>query len=246
MCLQSFSSSGVEREQSHDEEKLGVPYTHSEQVAELASAIHQLKESAYSSENFLASQNTESEIETKVSELDNAILDAFSLSSQERDVVKYSIDITIPIQMRHQNHGALFKPLTSKGQVLVDYVNLFTERLNPAFEKKRKKIVVEVVLTRQIVGMFFMLVSIEANAPSIKWIDSNNASILNKLAAIGTEKITDRLFIQKDIRGFEKDGFYIVKPNEKRLWHKAIGHLDINEFADAMLSSRKNSSPNVR
>ena len=41
--------------------------------------------------------------------------------------------------------------------------------------------------------------------------------------------------MQKDIRGFERDGFYIIMPNEKRLWHKAIAYLDAEEFADAML-----------
>lgn len=41
--------------------------------------------------------------------------------------------------------------------------------------------------------------------------------------------------MQKDVRGFERDGFYIIKPNEKKLWHKAIAYLDTEEFADAML-----------
>lgn len=80
----------------------------------------------------------------------------------------------------------------------------------------------------------------------IQWVESESSKILLFLAKLGTEKITDRLFIQKDVRGFEKDGFYIVKPNEKRLWHKAIGHLDVNEFADAMLTTGKNKALNVQ
>ncbi|SHO61377.1 Eco57I restriction-modification methylase domain-containing protein [Algoriphagus zhangzhouensis] len=244
--LLTFSSSGIEREQAHDVEKFSVPYVHSEKVIEITSSIHQLKKEAYSPKNFLTTQSIESEIELKLFELDAAILEAFSLTAQERDVVDYSIDVSIPIQMRHSNHEILFEPATSKDQVLVNYINLFTERLSPAFEKKRKKIVVEVILTRQIVGMFFTLAGIEDNAPTITWANSDNASILNKLIAIGSEKITDRLFIQKDVRGFEKDGFYIVKPNEKRLWYKAIGHLDVNEFANAMLTTGKNKTLNVR
>ncbi|MCB0655770.1 MAG: N-6 DNA methylase [Saprospiraceae bacterium] len=244
--LLTFSSSGIEREKAHDAEKFSVPYVHSEKVIEITSSIHQLKNEAYSPKNFLTTQSIESEIELKLSELDAAILEAFSLTAQERDVVDYSIDVSIPIQMRHTNHEVLFEPIVSNDQILVDYINLFTERLNPAFEKKRKKIVVEVILTRQIVGMFFSLAGIEDNVPTITWANSDNASILNKLIAIGTEKITDRLFIQKDVRGFEKDGFYIVKPNEKRLWYKAIGHLDVNEFADAMITTGKNNAVNVR
>ena len=72
-----------------------------------------------------------------------------------------------------------------------------------------------------------------------------NSSILELLFVLGVEKITDKLFIQKDVRGFEKDGFYIVKPNEKRLWHKAIAHLDVNEFRDAILIAGKHTTVNV-
>ena len=43
--------------------------------------------------------------------------------------------------------------------------------------------------------------------------------------------------MKKDIRGFEKEYYYVVKPNEKRLWHKALGYLDVNEFADARLKA---------
>ena len=46
--------------------------------------------------------------------------------------------------------------------------------------------------------------------------------------------------------GFQKDGFYIVKPNEKRLWHKAIAHLDLNEFTDVILTAGKKHRFNVR
>ena len=74
----------------------------------------------------------------------------------------------------------------------------------------------------------------------ITWINKqDNAAFLSFLLNIGTEKITDKLFVQKDIRGFDNNGddFFIIKPNERRLWHKAIGYLDVNEFADAILKT---------
>ena len=94
--------------------------------------------------------------------------------------------------------------------------------------------------------MFFKLVPLDKQIKSINFIETDNDKILKGLSNLGNEKITDRLFIQKDIRGFEKDGFYIVKPNEKRLWHKAIAHLDLNEFTDAMLTAGKKHTLNVR
>ena len=43
--------------------------------------------------------------------------------------------------------------------------------------------------------------------------------------------------MEYQIDHIEKDYFYIFKPNEKRLWHKAIGYIDVNEFADAILKA---------
>ena len=64
---------------------------------------------------------------------------------------------------------------------------------------------------------------------------SDHENLLPTIIALTSNKLTDALFVQKDVRGFEKEYFYIFKPNEKRLWHKAIAYLDVNEFDDAML-----------
>jgi hypothetical protein len=94
--------------------------------------------------------------------------------------------------------------------------------------------------------MFFKLVPLNQDIDSINWDKTENTEILKLLTSLGTEKITDRLFIQKDVRGFEENGFYIVKPNEQKLWHKALAHLDVNEFTDAILTTGKKMRINVQ
>ena len=42
------------------------------------------------------------------------------------------------------------------------------------------------------------------------------------------------LFIQKDIKGFEKNSFYIIKPNEYKCWHRAMAWYDVAEFKEAI------------
>ena len=44
----------------------------------------------------------------------------------------------------------------------------------------------------------------------------------------------NNIFVQKDIKGFEAESFYVIKPNECKNWHPAIAHLDIGEFTDAI------------
>ena len=59
------------------------------------------------------------------------------------------------------------------------------------------------------------------------------------LLSLSIEKLSDNLYLRKDVRGFEPAGFYIVKPNEQRLWHPAIAYVDVEEFANAILMSKK-------
>jgi hypothetical protein len=90
--------------------------------------------------------------------------------------------------------------------------------------------------------MFFKVVNENEFTQNIKTEHKQKKSAIIKfIARLGAEKITEQLFVQKDVRGFEKDYFYIFKPNEKRLWHKAIGYLDVNEFADAILKAGRDS-----
>ncbi|MFN5983991.1 MAG: Eco57I restriction-modification methylase domain-containing protein [Fluviicola sp.] len=243
--LQTFSSSGIEREQAHNIEKFSLPYVYNKDIERTVEELIQIKKRNYSFETLLDDGLLE-KIKQKEIELDNEVIYSFHLSSQEKDLVDYSNQIIIPMLMKHNGFEKIFNSLPKVSQELNDYVNLFLERFKESFKKNNQTLVVEIYHTNQIIGLFFKLVSIKEKVEPISYVQTNNDEVLKSLAALGNEKITDRLFIQKDIRGFEKEGFYIVKPNEKRLWHKAIGHLDVNEFTDAILTAGKKHTFNVR
>ncbi len=46
--------------------------------------------------------------------------------------------------------------------------------------------------------------------------------------------VTRDLYIQQDVRGFSKNTFYIIKPNEFKCWHPAVANHDLIEFIDAL------------
>ena len=244
-CLQTFSSSGIEREQSHDEEKFNIPFLDDKNISDIVDELIDLEKELYSVDNLLDTQ-----IQYRIGELsatlDSVIIESFSLSRQEKSLLDYSNNVVIPMIMRHEGFERIFTPLKSEDQELQNYIELFLERFHNAFDKSHQKLIVDVHYTNQLIGLFFKLVPISDQTELISHIDTDNDKVLKTLTILGNEKITDRLFIQKDIRGFEKDGFYIVKPNEKRLWHKAIAHLDLNEFTDAILTAGKKHTFNVR
>jgi hypothetical protein len=243
--LQTFSSSGIEREQAHDKEKLDIPYIESKNIINKVSKIIELKNRIHSLDSLLNSSDEENII-NEVKKLDKIILSEFGLTAQEIDLLNYSVEVTIPMIMKHKGFKRIFNPLKPKSKELTEYTNLFLERFNDTYKQSNQKLIVEIKYTNQLIGLFFKLTPLSQQSDLVNFTETDNKIILQTLSSLSNEKITDRLFIQKDIRGFEKDGFYIIKPNEQRLWHKAIAHLDLNEFTDAILTAGKKHTFNVR
>ena len=58
---------------------------------------------------------------------------------------------------------------------------------------------------------------------------SDNISIWNLTNSRNSE---NNIFIQKDIKGFENNSFYIIKPNEYKCWHRAMAWYDVAEIKE--------------
>lgn len=239
--LMSFSSSGIEREETHDEEKLSVIYNENgidKCVEEIENILSR------NSTGILADISTEHNISRLLLRIDEKILDGFDFSEQEKTLIDYTNNVTIPIQFNHLGSESLLNAIVlKKSEVFfADYIQVFLDRFSSSLNQNGKRFVVEVWHTNQIVGMFFKVIDETKYQQKITIIDKQQTNtIISFLLKISNSEVTDKLFVQNDIRGFEKDYFYIFKPNEKRLWHKAIGYIDANEFADAILKAGRDS-----
>jgi hypothetical protein len=229
-------SSGIEREESEDAEIENIWYFKIPNILQKASKIEECEMKKNSLKNDLT------EIVSVKEQCDVFVLPQLKLNAEEEALLDYANNVTIPIQMQHENYEKHFQSIEFNDAILTDYANLFIERFKSSFVSVGKKLIAEIWYTEQIIGIFFKVVSIKEQKPII-WVDKQKDTdgLFQKITQLGTKKVTEQLFIQKDIRGFEKESFYIFKPNEKRLWHKAIGYLDIDEFVDAMLKAGRNN-----
>lgn len=243
--LLTFSSSGIEREQAHNREKFTTLFVENPEIAAMVSEITKLK-NIYFSTKTPERSTIQNQIEQIERDLDSSVIKSFSLTDQEKVLLDYSNEIIIPMIMKHEGYERIFRPLNPDSKILTEYTNLFLERLTGIYKKSGQILVVEVKHTNQLIGLFFKLAPLSQKVDLINCTETDSTKLLQFLSALGNEKITDRLFIQKDIRGFEENGFYIVKPNEQRLWHKAIAYLDLNEFVDAILTAGKKEVHNVQ
>ncbi|MCF7919123.1 MAG: N-6 DNA methylase [Candidatus Cloacimonetes bacterium] len=242
LLFQLGSSTGIEREQIHDEEKWMLPFFEKAEIAELVEIIENLKRSYYSATNLFLSADLlqlENQIELESKALDELVQREFELSEEEKSLIDYTNDITIPLIMRHHSDNSReIMPLTSESDMIQDYIKVFRDRFENTFLNMGLHFNIEIFHSSALIGIFFKS---ELSEKKVIMEDVTGNTIIEKIAALGIEKISERLILKRDIRGFETDGFYIIKPNEKRLWHKAIAYFDMYEVADAILTAGRNS-----
>lgn len=231
--LLTFSSSGIEREETHDDEKLNIPYC--DGLSDLVENMEKLMRKHY------ASTLIEDTLQTKIREQNNAIenliYDRLNCADYEIDLVDYARTISIPLATKCQGYEKVFTTIGKEDTMLYDYAHIYINHFSNSFNRNGKRFMVEIHYSSQMIGMFFKVINDCDYRDDILFIQNTNNELMRSLHNISTQKITNRLFVMKDIRGFEKNCFYIFKPNERRLWHKAIAHLDVNEFDDAILKA---------
>ena len=245
-AVNTFSSIGIERERAKNYNKFSIPYIDTD-LDEYVTNIETAKKQIFNeSKKALANSGRIAELNQTVrqnlAKINDSIFRQLNITKTEATLIDYTLNVSLPLILKEENSLIkLHSPLPFGSPVLNEYAKLFLERFKPNMAKSSKKFHVEIWHTPQIVGMFFKVDSDTLLTPQeINWQNKNDdAGLLSFLIQLGTEKITEKLFVHKDIRGFEKEYFYVFKPNEKHLWHKAIGFLDVNEFMDSILIAAK-------
>jgi len=246
-AINTFSSIGIERERVKNYNKYSLPYFELG-IEENIRTLEQAYEAIYLESNNVLIDNFKRQtlknvINTEFEQINSAIYNKIDLSDVESALIDYALNVNRNLIIGDdKQRSKLFDTITFEDDILESYASLFVERFKTKLDTKENKFVVEVWHTPQIVGMLFKMVPTNQYTQNIKWENKQGSEweLLSFLIKISSEKITDKLFVQKDVRGFEKDYFYIFKPNEKRLWHKAIAYLDINDFTDAILKEGRN------
>ena len=239
-----FTTVGIERERVTNYNKFSLPYL-DVKVSENVRKIEQAKLQIHAEEqDFLSSnriQQLEEVVNSELEKINHKVLVKLELDNAETALINYALDVSRTlITGDERQKNMLFYPLGFEDEILRKYANIFVNRFKTSLDTPESKFTVEIWHTDQIIGMFFKMIPANEYRQEITWISKqNNAAFLTFLLKVGVEKITDQLFVQKDIRGFDNNGndFYIIKPNEKRLWHEAIAYLDVNDFADAILKA---------
>ena len=229
--LHTASSTGIKQEECDDYEKLSLPFIENKKIISIVSKIEEFKKEHYD-EHILKESNYEEKIKSLIDKLDSIILEAFNLNEQEYALVDYSNSIVVPWVIQN-NYDVAFGRYAYKDKKIEEYANITIKKNQELYEKMGKFFQATILWDRYTIGVYYKVLD-KASNQQIIWKKESN--IKNFLKFTNGQPL-ENLFIQKDIKGFESDGYYVIKPNEYKNWHKAIGYLDFYEFEKAILDA---------
>jgi hypothetical protein len=224
---------GVEREEIYKNEYLPLPIPENIQTSTLDKLFDKISEASKEKETTLALNRTvdyDQIIDTTIEDINKEVFNFYNISNIEKDLITYTRDVSIP--MFYQKDTP-FKATTKEN--LMDFAQAFIDYFKPKFQYDNKYFYSDIYQTTDVIAMNFRVTKSQKTEQIEFRTDANIEKFIGELSKLQYEEITKDLFIYKDIKGFEKDSFYIIKPNEYKNWHKAIAWLDINEFANVLV-----------
>lgn len=234
------SSIGIEREQVHIAEKLCIPYMTSDTLVDLYIELEKLTKQKYKS--LLHDTHIDRCIEDTELKLEKELIKLFDVSNQEQMIMDYVSSITIPmLKGSGRERGKIFKRIEYNDNHLSQYAQIFVNHFGKRFNVEDYYFEVEIIWSEHTILMKFKVIPNPSEEEgNISWNRKGNKEVLKTIAALGFENLSDNLYLQKDIKGFEENFFYIAKPNQYKSWHPALAYLDLNEFVEALHNIDKN------
>jgi hypothetical protein len=198
--------------------------------------------------------NYEEEPNLNILENINSIIEEiYQIKGYEKDLIDYVLNISrYQFQESKQHLVSNFNDSDYRNRcdVLEKYADVYFHEFEKIYEEEF--IQVEVYSLKHFIALNFVFLDKKPTEKIIYPDKKDEKEVLKSLADnLSISQITDarnsdyNLFIQKDIKGFEKNSFYIIKPNEYKCWHRAMAWYDVAEFKETIEESElKNLNSN--
>lgn len=240
------SSIGIEREQSHDkDDKFSIPLVESNNdkiklyLKKLSDTI-----STYNLSEFKDFQTLDlaKRIEYLKKEISSEIFNLYNLSSLEKNLVNYNKMIVIPmLKGKTTEKEIISNTIVYKGEILREYAKVFINHFEKRFNSEGRYFEIEIIYSNHTILMKFKVIpQVSEEEDCILWKNSGDKNLLQTIAKLSFENLSYNLYIQKDVKGFEENFFYVAKPNQFKSWHPALAHLDLAEFINALHNPKNN------
>lgn len=190
----------------------------------------------YKTEFTLGNPERDESVFLKINDIIN---DLYRITEHEKDLINYVLDVS-RYQFQESKQEKFTRKVGSDKEFLENYADVYLKEFEDIYQNEF--IQVEIYPLEHFIALNFVFMD---SCPKEKIIYPNNNNnekeVLKRLAynlsisqVTDTKDPTKNLFIQKDIKGFEQNSFYIIKPNEYKCWHRAMAWYDVAEFKEAI------------
>jgi hypothetical protein len=245
--LSTSTSLGVDRTRADFDEFLALPVVINKKIGQNVIEIQTLfKELNKLQLPGKEKKLTEEKIRNLKEEIEKTILEVYEISDQEKSLIDYAIDVSIPVlkreEVRRNQDTDIFAPLTLNSQddkhYLTQYADVFIDHFGERFNDAKKYFIVDVHITASFIGFHFKIIGKPCADKRVFFMeDADVKEMIDKIGELGYHKLIKDLYIRQDIRGFNKSSFYVIKPNQRKPWHKAAAYADLSEFVESLVKA---------
>jgi hypothetical protein len=169
--------------------------------------------------------------------INDRINQIYAITDTEKDLIDYAMQIS-RYQFQESKQELVLRKVNRDQGLLQRYCDVFFSEMEGIYEGEYLQ--ADVYPLDYFIAIHFKLVA-ERPGPegriNILYDITDESQVLSILSGnLSVWNLTDsrdstqNIFIQKDIKGYEKDSFYIIKPNEFKCWHPAMAWYDIAEI----------------
>jgi len=235
------TSAGVERTRANFIDFLNFPIHLDKKIGVIAKEIKQKYET------FDTHLLGEKELKNKTADLQKklklSIINNYKISKEEVALIDYAINVSIPVYKKQRGGSfGIFDPLSlsrdEDKNYLTKYAEVIAAHFGQRFSKEDKYFTVDIHIASSFVGFHFKITQKPSNGDRIFFNeDTDVKEMVNKIGELGFHNLSKDLYIRQDIRGFNKNSFYVIKPNQKKFWHEAVAYGDLSEFIDSLVKA---------
>lgn len=178
-------------------------------------------------------------------EINQRVFELYGLGKVEKDLVDFTLEVS-RYQFQESKYEKVIR-FKDRNSDLKQYAKVFASEFADLYEGEY--LWIEVFSLEYFTAMNFRF---DKQKPSqdeeivfmTRMSDMHEVlSFLSKNLTIhsitGSKNLRDNVYIQKDIKGFETNSFYIIKPNEFKCWHRAMAWYDVAEFRESIEQAEK-------
>lgn len=179
-----------------------------------------------------------------IKDLNKIINELYEINEYEKDLIDYALNVS-RYQFQESRQYLFTRAIDTNKELFEKYAEVYIQEFEKIYDNEF--IQVEVYPLNYFIALNFIFLDEKPKNSIIYPNKKDEKEVLKRLANnLSIEQITDNqdptknLFVQKDIKGFESNSFYIIKPNEYKCWHRAMAWYDVAEFKEAIQKAELN------